>query len=58
LAFFIPYFPTAIPLVFTEGIFLLVFTDGFEDENSVGKGHLNIPMEKFYRRLHLYLLVL
>jgi hypothetical protein len=30
--FFIPYFPTAIPLVYTEGIFLSVFTNGYRDE--------------------------
>jgi hypothetical protein len=30
--FSIPYFPTTIPSVYTDGIFLSVFTNGYRDE--------------------------
>jgi hypothetical protein len=53
--FFI-FFPTTIPSVYTIGIFLSVFIDGFsKKKNSIDKCHCNILTEKIHRCFYLYL---
>jgi hypothetical protein len=46
--FFLFYFSTAIPSIYTKRIFLLVLLIDIGMKNSVSKGHRNIPIKKFY----------
>jgi hypothetical protein len=55
--FFISYFPTTIPSVYTERIFMSVFTNGYKDRKIIGKDHWNISTEKLCWCFRLYLLI-
>jgi hypothetical protein len=47
--FFVFYIPFGIPSVYTDGLFLSLYTDSFSDgKNIVSKYHCKIPMKKTF----------